>query len=945
MKKINRWLVLFLFVFIGSLLLLTGCGRSALQVPSKLQLDPITLMLSWKEVKGAAYYTVSIEGGDEEIQKDSSKNTYSLERLAEGDYVIRVKAVASGGDGEHKDSEWSEKITFTREHETGLSFRLIDNDTAFEVSGIGSAEGVITVPDTYRGLPVTKIGTKAFYNRKELTCIMLGDNITEIGKQAFANCSYLTDANLPKNLKAIGAQAFQSCRALASAVVIPDGVTELGDQAFSYCQQLPSVTFGKGVTTIGTGVFQGCSSLSALDLPDTVVTVGEAAFAKCSSLADVRFGGVTEIGKDAFRQCTALTELSLGKQVLTVGESAFADCTALRTITMTDSVTELDASVFAGCTALSEITHMSSALTHIGADAFTATAFFDESDGDLVYAGLWFIGCKSGDMSNNRLAEGTVGISDRAFAGCAKFPDILTLPDSVKYIGKSAFSGCENLINVVIGAGVTEIGDNAFYNFKKLTRIILGSYDRSAEGGLGMSALTQIGNYAFDGCYSLSEIEIPATVRMVGRDAFINTHMYVYAEREVYAGNWLVSCKSDGSYGTLVVRDGTVGIANYAFYNVKGVTGVTIPDSVMTVGRGAFYYCRDLETVNLPQTLAVIEDYTFYHCDNLLLPVLPQTLTRIGRAAFYKCRLIHAESDTAEDKLVIPNRVTEIGMNAFYGCSRTYPDPATGENVNVGIDILELGANTTTVGDGAFYGITTMRRVVMGDSLATIGEKAFYRCSSLAEISFGKGLTTVGTKAFYECSSLCEVLLPDSVKDIGNYAFYHCTTLETLSLGGVERIGDAAFSGCSSLSVLRLPTTLTEIGRQSFRGCTALSGVVLPSTVTTVGAHAFYGCKQLTVYIHEESVPESWNARWNSSYRPVVVGATLTENGDVYGFTKKADNPKNLSEIYMISAPARNGYTFIGWATAPEGTVEYAPDAVGDVPDGTGLYAVYTAKD
>ena len=47
----------------------------------------------------------------------------------------------------------------------------------------------------------------------------------------------------------------------------------------------------------------------------------------------------------------------------------------------------------------------------------------------------------------------------------------------------------------------------------------------------------------------------------------------------------------------------------------------------------------------------------------------------------------------------------------------------------------------------------------------------------------------------------------------------------------------------------------------------------------------------------------------------------------------------------MIPAPAGNGKTFIEWATAPEGTVEYAPDAVGDVPDGTGLYAVYTAKD
>ena len=942
MKKISRWLLLCLSV--GLLLLLAGCGRGALATPSKLQLDPVTLTLSWKEVKGAAYYTVSIEGGEEEIRKDSGKNSYSLERLTEGDYVIRVKAVASGSDSEHKDSAWSETISFTREHETGLAFRLIDNDTAFEVSGLGSAEGEITVPDTYRGLPVTAIGAKAFYNKKEVTRIILGDNIKEIGRQAFANCSYLTDVNLPKNLKVIGAQAFQSCRMLTTDVVIPDSVTELGDQAFSYCQQLPSVTFGSGVTAIGAGVFQGCTRLIAVDLPDTVLAIGEAAFAKCSSLKDIRFGGVTEIGKDAFRQCTALTGLSLGDRVLTVGESAFADCTSLETIAFSDAVTELGDSAFSGCTALAQVTHMSEGLTHIGKDAFAATALFDGSDGDLVYAGQWLLGCKSGDMSGQSLREGTVGIADRAFAGCAKFPDILTLPDSVRYIGKSAFSGCENLINAVIGGGVTDIGDNAFYNCKKLTRVILGSYDRSAESGLGKSALTRIGNYAFDGCYSLEEIEIPSTVRTVGRDAFINTNMYVYAEREVYAGNWLVSCKSDGSYGTVVVRDGTVGIADYAFYNVKGVTGVTMPNSVGTVGRGAFYYCRDLETVTLPQTLSVIEDYTFYHCDNLLLPTLSQSLTRIGRAAFYKCRLIPADADTAEDKLVIPDGVTEIGANAFYGCVNTRPSLETGEMVYVGINILELGANTVTVGDGAFYGIATLRRAVLGDSLLTIGEKAFYRCSSLSEVSFGSHLTAVGAKAFYECAALGEVLLPDSVTDIGNYAFYHCTSLDTLSLGSVERIGDAAFSGCTALTALKLPSSLKTVGRQSFRGCTALSSVVLPETVTTVGAHAFYGCRSLTVYTDAATTPEGWNARWNSSYRPAVYGVSLSEDGDVLGFTKKADNPKNLSGINLLMAPTREGYSFSGWATTPEGAAEYAADAVGEVPDGTVLYAVYTEK-
>ena len=167
-------LALTLCVLLGAVLLCTACSRGTpLSAPTGTRLDEITLTLSWNKVKGAAYYTVRIrpDDGSDAVEKDASKPSLSLESLTEGSYELRVRAVAGGSAADTEDSGWSEPIRFTREHETGLAFRLIEDGTAFEVSGLGTATGEITVPDTYRGLPVTAIGEPA--HREAGVCQLL----------------------------------------------------------------------------------------------------------------------------------------------------------------------------------------------------------------------------------------------------------------------------------------------------------------------------------------------------------------------------------------------------------------------------------------------------------------------------------------------------------------------------------------------------------------------------------------------------------------------------------------------------------------------------------------------------------------------------------------------------------------------------------------------------
>lgn len=942
MKRISRLLLLGL-VF-GMLFLLAGCGAEPLTTPRNVAVDTVKLTLDWRAVKNAAFYTVRITSEEGTEEKDSGKNTYSLEHLKEGTYTLQVKAVVSGSDEEHKDSDWSDAVTFTRESETGLAFTLIDGGRAFAVSGIGTAEGEITVPDTYRGLPVTAIAERAFYNKNALTRVTLGNNITSIGKQAFVNCSYLTDINLPDGLTFLGAQAFQSCRALETPLRIPSGVRTVSAQAFEYCRKLPSVEFG-GVTEIGEGAFDGCESLSTLTLPDTVKSIGESAFSRCTALRSVTVGGgIESLPKDAFRSSTALATVTLGASVREIGEYAFADCTSLSAIGLPDAVETVGSYAFSGCTALSAFSHIGDAICSVGRGAFADTGFFADPAAEVVYVGAWLVGCKSGDMEKNSVREGTVGIADSALSGCEKFGDALILPDSVKYIGDRAFSDCKKLTAVVIGSGVTSLGERAFAGCTALGRAILGSYRAGGGSGLDRSSLTAIGDYAFLSCANLASVEIPETVEEIGMFAFRDTKMYTAADRDVYAGNWYVECKSENAYGTLALSEGTVGIADYAFYRCKSLTSVKIPDTVKTIGRSAFYQCLTLSRVTLPATLTEIKDYTFYLCEELILPDLPLTLTRIGRSAFYKCQLTAAYAEESERRLFIPDGVREIGDFAFYYCTFTYEDRTTGEKTAGGITSLLLGDGVERIGAQAFAGISTLENVTFGAAVASVGEKAFYKCTALKTVQMNEGLLTLATRAFARCEALEAIVLPATLTDVGAYAFYRCGSVKSISLGGATRIGDSAFLGLSSVTEMKLPQTLTEIGKQAFRGMTSLKSVYLPTNVSIIGVHAFYGCRNLTLYVAAEKDADGFDERWNSSYRPVAYSATTDDGGNLSSFLTATGGLTNLNVVTKLSVPAREGCTFLGFSTSLYGEPEYTAETIADAPAGIRLYAVYARE-
>ena len=155
----------------------------------------------------------------------------------------------------------------------------------------------------------------------------------------------------------------------------------------------------------------------------------------------------------------------------------------------------------------------------------------------------------------------------------------LTIPKSVTYggisypvtsIGNKAFFFCSGLTSVTIPNSVTEIGGSAFYKCTGLTRVIIGN------------SVTYISNYAFEYCSGLTSVTIGNSVTYIGVGAFDDTAWYNnQPDGLVYAGLLAYKYKGTMPSGTsIVLKEGTKGIAGEAFYDCSGLTSVTIGNSV-----------------------------------------------------------------------------------------------------------------------------------------------------------------------------------------------------------------------------------------------------------------------------------------------------------------------------------------------------------------------------
>ncbi|MBP3396202.1 MAG: leucine-rich repeat domain-containing protein, partial [Clostridia bacterium] len=151
----------------------------------------------------------------------------------------------------------------------GLTYKLSSDGTSYIVVGLESACADLVIPSTYRGKPVTEIGSYAFQYCKNLVTVTISEGVTAIRSGAFYNCQNMTAITIPNSVNIIENGAFSYCERLSS-VTLPDSVSKIGNELFRGCEYLTSFTFGKNVTSIGERAFYDCKRLTTIVIPDQV---------------------------------------------------------------------------------------------------------------------------------------------------------------------------------------------------------------------------------------------------------------------------------------------------------------------------------------------------------------------------------------------------------------------------------------------------------------------------------------------------------------------------------------------------------------------------------------------------------------------------------------------------------------------------------------------------
>lgn len=923
MKKI-KGLLAACCVCIICLLLLTACSAK-LSAPTSFRLNSDTLMLQWNKVRQATGYTIEV-GGTTVTTRD---NSFSLEGLAPGEYVVRVRAIDHGK--VYEESDYAE-YKFTREEESGLRYKLVGS--SYTLVGIGTASGDVVMDDYYRGRPVTAIGKAALRRCNKITSFVVGKNVTTIEDNAFYNCTELTSITLPEGLTSMGKGVFQSCVKLES-VEIPGTLTDLKEYTFSMCKALKQVTIGAGVQTIGQYTFSDCIALESVALPESLVSLGAYAFSACEVLKSVTMGNQLQtIEPYCFYECQLLSSVQLGEGVTTIAEGAFQGC-AMTTITVPDSVSVIGPISFRDCEQLAEV-NLGSGVTSIGQYAFANTALANDCKDDVLIVGDWIVSAMVPELDQHYyIPENIVGIADFAFSKCDGF--LYLYLKNVRYVGVQAFSLCPKLTDVYATDALLTIAEYAFAQCVNLRRVEMGN------------CLETIRDGAFMNCGRLEEsgVLLPKSVQEIGRNAFKNTRLYYQSQTLIiYVGDWVVGVMPNVSLTDAYIREGTRGIANYAFFAAPFADGMlSIPDSVEIIGRGAFYRNAYLASANLPKNLKYVGDYAFYECFNIWfadqgVTVIPDGCEHLGDHAFQGCVSLVS--------LTVPGSIKHIGEATFKDCvnlGQSVIPAGDGEGSGFLVGDVILLEGIESIGPRAFQGCIGLQEIAVPNSVKEMGTRCFYKCSGLKQVKIGTKLESIQPYSFYDCVSLESIAVPGNVRSIGKYAFRGCTALEQVTLEeGVERVDDYAFVRCESVNTLVLADSVAHIGNFAFRGMTELQSVYLGANVEMIGKLVFYGAKNATIYFEGTQLSDKWELRWNASFTPVVLGAELSaDNSYIVSWTATEDGLVNVSQYNPLAAPARAGYTFNGWTTT-QGSSDCQYADLTEVPVGTTVYSVWSER-
>lgn len=473
------------------------------------------------------------------------------------------------------------------------------------------------------------------------------------------------------------------------------GVGSLGVAAQAPWQELRNdypvkkLVLSEGITSIGACAFE-FSKIETLDIPSTVTEIDVSAFEYCDELTTVTGGeNVTIISPMAFMGCSELTSFQWSDKLQAVRYYAFKSCKKLNSVELASSVTEIGMEAFKGCEALATVIYH-------GTEKDWNNIQIQEGNDPLLNAKRTYV-------DDSTVTSGTFGDDNLTWAldenGTLTISGMGAMPEDYLISEYPWYAQKEHIKEAVIKPGVTNVGRNAFYDCKALTKVTLPD------------GVTSIGRNAFGHCELLSEIALPDSVTSIGMFAFDRCAMTELKIPDNVTSIGSYAFSSCESLKEIAIPNGVTKIEDYTFGLCKALQKVTIPNSVTSIGKSAFSRCEALKEITIPSGVTSIAENTFENCSSLTKITIPDGVASIGNKAFYNCDSL--------PEIAIPSGVTSIGNEIFYSCSS--------------LTEIVIPAGVTSIGDGAFRGCVNLKKIVIPVSVTKIGAGAFHNFWSVKQ--------------------------------------------------------------------------------------------------------------------------------------------------------------------------------------------------------------------
>ncbi len=432
----------------------------------------------------------------------------------------------------------------------------------------------------------------------------------------------------------------------------------------------------------------------------------------------------------------------------------------------------------------------------------------------------------------------TITVIDRgAFSACTNLESI-NLPAGLTHIGEFAFDGCYSLTgHLVIPPKIQEISDGAF------------RYCESLSGVTLPPELKTISSEAFNGCSGILQLEFPQSVQEIGPYAFAYCNSLTrltLPEGLTELADGLV--KGCSSLTELSIPNSVVTVGDYALALLDSMKELQLPSGITKIGAYGFAGSYRLSTVHLPEALQELGDGAFETCTGLLTQHLPAKVCRLGENIFSECCYLseitvdpNNSYFTAQDGVLFSKDMTRLIYYPVYKEAAEYVIPQ-------GVKIIHEGAFS----QGSFAKNTTLKTITVP---ASVEEGAFF-FHSVADIRvdaqnpvyasqdgvlFSKDMTWL--IQYPGGSDRTQYQVPRQVKVIGEEAFSACYRIvQVLFPEGLTDIRAYAFAN-TNLTAVHLPASMQRVGPYAF----LYSGITqLQVDGGIIESHAFNDCKNLT---------------------------------------------------------------------------------------------------